>query len=87
MKYWLIVNVSNLSGADGKPGFFINQYSRPTYLHENKELAEKELLRLQQKFPQYEFLLFEAVSKISCRSIINIFYVDPIDDISDDIPF
>lgn len=48
-------------------GYYIPTKNRPKVIHWDKEKAINELFRLQKKFPDKKFLLFEAVSE--CKPI------------------
>jgi len=59
-KFWMIANVS---GTDaGFTGEFLSRERAPRFMHYEKEAAEIELLRLQSKYPHFEFVLLEAVA-------------------------
>ena len=72
-KRWMIVNLLCL---DGLPGTIPIQH-RPKWVHASKELAEDELLRLQQNNPHDDFVLFEAVA--TTRKVDDVWFVEPID--------
>ncbi len=61
---WVIINLGYPAfmecgdGGDEIPGEF-----RPTYLHFEREEAERECLRLAKRYPGGEFHLFEAIAK------------------------
>lgn len=59
--YWLVMRISGEIDRSG----FIPMGLRPSMLHETRESAEREALRLAQKEgdPHSEFLVFEAAAK------------------------
>lgn len=81
-KFWMIVEVSDVIDAYG--GERIPKEKAPTFLHPNREQAERELLRLQQKgkFNGLEFVLMEAIAKVELRQV---YVVEAIQE--DQIPF
>ncbi|MDH5525552.1 MAG: hypothetical protein OEY01_16415 [Desulfobulbaceae bacterium] len=60
-KLWMIVDMDQ--ALLGVGGFILQGKARPQYVYEDKEYAEDELLRLQEKHSEGEFVLFEAVAE------------------------
>lgn len=58
---WLIVNLSRTCEAGVDYG--IAERGRPTTIYDDKERAERRLMRLEAKYPGNEFALFEMVAK------------------------
>lgn len=58
-KRWVIIATE--WGGDALHGAFIPPQNRPTVFHESRDLAEAELLRLEQRHHRC-FALFEAVA-------------------------
>ena len=58
-KRWVII--ATKWGGDALHGTFIPDKNRPTIFHASREVAEAELLRLEQKHRR-DFALFEAVA-------------------------
>lgn len=56
MKFYLICCMDNISDAG-----MIPYDDRPKFMHDYKDMAENELLRLKQRFPEREFFLFESI--------------------------
>jgi hypothetical protein len=61
---WVIINLRYVQETDQLWGLSIPPGARPTYVHEKKELAERELARLAGMHPGNEFTLFRAVGKM-----------------------
>jgi len=63
---WIIVDIAH-DYSDRRPVppdcELIARGKEPTCIHESKERAEGELLRLQKERPEGEFVLFEAVER------------------------
>jgi hypothetical protein len=71
MKF-LIVNLTKLEPVEmawcsGELG--IPERHRPTRIHEQREPAEKELVRLAKAFPDQKFFLFQCVATAECREV------------------
>jgi len=71
MKTWCIIDLSNLHDGDGhSPDPYSSDTAKldlehgPTIFYYRKPPAEKEIFRLQEKFPASEFHLFESVGKV-----------------------
>jgi len=79
MKQWVIINLSRTLNSR------IPEGSRPTYLHDDKDKAESELLRLQARNPAHYFTLFESVA--TARPVtVTAYHLEPVME-DDDIPF
>lgn len=65
-KYWLIASIDTTSCACYL-GMTLPDYRRPSYIHYYKREAEEELLRLQKRYPEQEFVLFESIAY--CKSV------------------
>lgn len=59
----LILNVAGLDPGWNQDGLKLPARRCPTYLHLNRESAEKELLRLQGAHPDSEFVLLEMTAR------------------------
>lgn len=76
MKYWVIINMTCI--IDIGSDHLATKY-RPKFVHEDKKSAENEILRLQQKYPNGKFFLFESVAMTeSVRGMKNIFRIEPL---------
>lgn len=60
MKFWMIVNIAQ--HFDGFNHGTLQERCRPKWMHFHKEWAEKELLRLKDKYPHGEFILLESIA-------------------------
>jgi hypothetical protein len=63
MKLWLIVNLFEVELFDPGDKGIIPHRARPSFIHDDKDKAENELLRLQAKHPGAQFVLFESAAK------------------------
>lgn len=59
---YVIINFNDIPFKDWPRGDKIPEHVRPTWLHYDKELAERELRRLKQKYPDGDFVLFESIA-------------------------
>lgn len=58
---WMIADIRRLEEAP-RGGSKLPDNRAPKFVHTDRETAEKELLRLQQRYPDGEFVLLEAVA-------------------------
>lgn len=84
MKSWVIINLHMLEPNREPFGEFgedcrIPERQRPTFVHYDKEEAEKELLRLASTY-HGEFVLFEAVARTT-RILTRLGYVERLEPI------
>jgi len=61
-KFWLIVNLRNVDVRCAPSSSVIPERDRPTRIIPTRDLAESELLRLQEKYQDQEFVLFESTA-------------------------
>jgi hypothetical protein len=59
-KFWMIVDIAD--AREAFRGDVIPKDKNPTFLHHERPTAETELLRLQAKHPNGEFILMESVA-------------------------
>lgn len=79
-KYWIILNVS---GAENRPviptGMLIPDRHKPTVIQTDRDTAEREVLRLKECFPGFDFVLFESVAYASKSPVTpGVYHVEPI---------
>jgi hypothetical protein len=59
-KFWMIADITQAETAFR--GEFLDKQKAPRFMHPTRDQAEGELLRLQRKNPDSEFVLLEAVA-------------------------
>lgn len=66
MKVWCIINLADLleCWTPWKETGRLDKEWAPTVFYFKKEFAEQELLRLQQKYPEGEFYIFEGIEYV-----------------------
>lgn len=80
-KFWMIVDTAG--ATEQYDGLCLEKNKRPGYMHTDNEKAEKELLRLQKRYPDGQFVLLEAVA-VAVPRIVTEYSLQPI---NDGIPF
>lgn len=58
--FWMVVDISQSEPVNN--GERLPILKAPRFMHPEQDRAEKELLRLQQRYPDSEFVLLEAVA-------------------------
>ena len=76
-KFWMIVVMGWGCLPENNK---IEPKDRPKYVHQNKESAEVELLRLAQRFPDDQFFLLETVAFAEQIPGTNVFRVESMED-------
>jgi hypothetical protein len=75
---WIIVDIAHAEWKRALDGSVISKGKEPTFIHDSKERAEAELLRLAALDPFGEFVLFEATERaLPTRSRSDVFLVVP----------
>jgi hypothetical protein len=69
-KFWMITDVSQLQCQDFGRIVSIPTHRAPKRLQPDRETAEKELLRLQDRHPDSEFVLLEAVAVAKPKTML-----------------
>ena len=80
-KFWMIADVSELAYKDYGRRVNIPANKAPKRIQPDLETAENELLRLQKRHPDGEFVLLEAVAVARQKQV---YVVEPL---TDGIPF
>ena len=65
MQFWMIIYIAQTE--DFKSGERVAANKAPRFMHTEKERAEKELLRLADKYSGSEFVLLESVARVVSR--------------------
>ena len=78
-RFWMVIHIDGAVDQIGG-GQKIPEKQAPKFMHADRERAEKELLRLSEKYPFSEFVLLESVAKVR-QTMKRIFTVEPIDEI------
>ncbi len=80
MKLWCIINVASLRSAEihdyAPVGQKVLDEGFPRCFYVDKDVAEKELIRLQQRYGAGEFLLFESVAKAVPSLVVQAIHID-----------
>ena len=61
-RFWMVVSITETVYHEGFSYDMLPQERRPSRMYFYKSDAEDELLRLQIKYPGYEFVLLESIS-------------------------
>lgn len=61
VRFWMVVNVRDESGHQIDAGKHLHGFRRPGFIHETREKAEEECLRLRRNYDGI-FVVLEAVS-------------------------
>ena len=67
-KFWMIADIAQAEAAFR--GHFLDMQKAPRFMHFYREQAEIELLRLQKKHPDSEFVLLEAVAVAKPKTML-----------------
>lgn len=74
-KFWMVIDISQIE--PDPYGEVIPRKKAPTFLHQTRESAVKEMFRLQQKDQIGEFVVLEAVST-SLRRTTTVYFEEEI---------